>query len=531
MNKEIVQENYIKNYFSQAEHDLTSILKVNNIDSDKKIASIKKEINKLTKEIEEKGVELSNEVSKMYSKKFVPVKEDIVIHYNSYSYNGGQGYFDINTGLVYDDFNNKHIVYSVDKKVGEISVVVGYDYNLASIIIRKYKYTISRDNSKMSTKLLSESVVGFLENKTATIYFSDTYYNNNGDINESTGINWDLSSALRKVESNDFVNTLFGVNYEGRHNLEELREYYQRNKAFEIIIKTAPKEIMDDLLELRDIENPLPIYKIMGVSLETYNTALERGEIKALFDNRLYINGSFGEKYGINKTEKEWLDYIEEIKNYQEDLDFYNIDYQQYYGNDNGLINLILYNYSQRKVLRDNYSLGKFTNYVVNETINQGYDRVRDFIGELADYLDMCKDEDIKPTLYSSYLRQTHDIARRNHKVVVEQENEKVFKDRYKDFKEYKGKKYSVIAPTCSNDLKKEGDNLNHCVASYIKRVIDGECLIYFLRKDKKESLITFEVRHNTIVQVRGLHNRKPIKEEVEALKDFAKYRKMEINY
>ena len=35
------QENYIKNYYSQAEHDLTSILRIDNIDSDKKIASIK----------------------------------------------------------------------------------------------------------------------------------------------------------------------------------------------------------------------------------------------------------------------------------------------------------------------------------------------------------------------------------------------------------------------------------------------------------------------------------------------------------
>ena len=79
--------------------------------------------------------------------------------------------------------------------------------------------------------------------------------------------------------------------------------------------------------------------------------------------------------------------------------------------------------------------------------------------------------------------------------------------------------------------MKKEGDTLNHCVASYIKRVIDGECLIYFLRKDKEESLITFEVRHNTIVQVRGLHNRKPTENEQQALKEFAKYRKMEVNF
>lgn len=143
----------------------------------------------------------------------------------------------------------------------------------------------------------------------------------------------------------------------------------------------------------------------------------------------------------------------------------------------------------------------------------------------------MCAMDDIKPTLYSSYLKQTHDITSRNHKVIVEKENEEIFKSRYKDFKEYKGKMYYVVAPKNSDDLKKEGDRLNHCVASYIKRVIDGECLIYFLRTNKEESLITFEVRHNTIVQVRGLHNRKPTKKEQQALKDFAKCRKMEVNF
>ena len=178
-----------------------------------------------------------------------------------------------------------------------------------------------------------------------------------------------------------------------------------------------------------------------------------------------------------------------------------------------------------------NYSFGKFANYVINETINQGYNRIRDFISELRDYLIMCKEDGIKPTLYSSYLKQTHDITSRNHNVKVEQEKEEMFQSRYKDFKPYRGKKYIVVAPKNSNDLKKEGDTLNHCVASYIKRVIDGECLIYFLRIDKDKSLITFEVRHNDIVQVRGLHNRKPNENEIQALKDFAKYRKLGCNF
>ena len=187
--------------------------------------------------------------------------------------------------------------------------------------------------------------------------------------------------------------------------------------------------------------------------------------------------------------------------------------------------------HADEEVFKANYSFGKFANYVINETINQGYNRIRDFINELRDYLRMCKQDDIKPTLYSSYLKQTHDITSRNHNVKVEKENEEMFQSRYKDFKPYRGKKYIVVAPKNSNDLKKEGDTLNHCVASYIKRVIDGECLIYFLRIDKDESLITFEVRHNDIVQVRGLHNRKPSTSEVQALKDFAKYRKLGCNF
>jgi hypothetical protein len=298
-------------------------------------------------------------------------------------------------------------------------------------------------------------------------------------------------------------------------------------------MKTAPSEIIDDLLKM-ELETAQPIHKILGISQETYNTAIERKIVRTIYDNKDFINGSLNEKYNIVKTEKEWLDFIDEMKNYEEDMKFYNIDYSRgyYYNRQNdSLMTLILSSYSESNVFKKYYSLGKFANYVINETINQGYDRVNDFVRELGDYLEMCSEDDIKPTLYSSYLKQTHDITSRNHRVIVEKENEEIFKSRYEDFKTYNGKKYMVVAPKNSEDLKREGDNLNHCVASYIKRVIDGECLIYFLRREKDESLITFEVRHNTIVQVRGLHNRKPTDNEVQALKEFASYRKMEVNF
>lgn len=519
------EKNYIKEYYAQQEHDLTSLLSCKELDEEK-IREIKRQISQLQKQIDEKGNEIHKILDKAYSKHFEPTSKKICIKYRS-NKNRINYYFDFDSGLVIDEvIDDEYESYFVDTKSGEIELVVGYNYELASIIIKKYKYTISRDNDKITTKLLKESVIDFLGHQIAT---KDIETNN---IFIDDTISWEHRKALSNITNSEFINKLYSTNYNGKLSLDNLFSYNKNNICFEIIIKNAPKEIIDDLLKLNNLESVVPIHKIIGISLETYNQAVERGIIKKVFDNREFISGKNNEKYGINKTEKEWLDFIEEIKTYEEDLKFYNIDFSSnYYYNDNGLFETLLESYKERNILKDYYSLGKFVGYVINETINQGYNRVRDFINELVDYLEMCKHDNIKPTLYSSYLKQTHDITSRNHRVIVEQEKEEMFKNRYKDFKEYKGKEYYVIAPKDSNDLKKEGDRLNHCVASYIKRVIDGECLIFFLRREKDESLITIEVRHNTICQVRGLHNRKPTDKEVQAIKDFAKCREIEVNF
>jgi hypothetical protein len=47
----------------------------------------------------------------------------------------------------------------------------------------------------------------------------------------------------------------------------------------------------------------------------------------------------------------------------------------------------------------------------------------------------------------------------------------------------------------------------------------------------KDESLVTLEVKNNTIAQVKGKHNRKPTNDEVKALQDFAKCRNLQVNF
>ena len=520
------KRNYIRDYYANKEHNLRGLVENINVEGEEDIKKIKAEINKLARQIEEKKVALQNKVENLYTKQYTATEKKVILHYrNSRSYT--DYYYDLTTGYEDDDYSSEDsITYRVDNKRGEIVVVVGYDFDLASIITKKYSYSVSKDNDRVITKFLEETVIPFME--TVGVRYN-ALTNEINDID----INWSDTRPLEEVKDNDFINTFYGVDYKGKLSLYDLRNWNLKNKSFEIIMKTAPNEIIDNLLKM-ELETAQPIYKILGISQETYNTAIERKIVKTVYDNKDFINGSLNEKYNIVKTEKEWLDFIDEMKNYEEDMKFYNIDYSRgyYYNRQNdSVMTLILSSYSESNVFKKYYSLGKFANYVINETINQGYDRVNDFVRELGDYLTMCNEDNIKPTLYSSYLKQTHDITSRNHRVIVEKENEEIFKSRYEDFKTYKGKKYMVVAPKSSEDLKREGDNLNHCVASYIKRVIDGECLIYFLRREKDESLITFEVRYNTIVQVRGLHNRKPTDNEVQALKEFANYRKMEVNF
>ena len=284
--------NYIKEYYKSAEHDLSSLLNADT-SSEEIISKIRKEIAKMQKEVELKSAELHNELEKAHSKNFEPIPNKIIIRYDGRM---AEKFYDIATGLEVDEIGADDIIYTIYNKSDTISVVVGYSYELASIITKEYKYNISRDNTKINTKLMAERVVSFLEPKVVRLHLEE------GNVIEENS--WSNTEPLARIKDNVFINTLYGVDYKGRYNLKELRERNLCNKSFEIILKTSPKEIMDDLLKL-NLEQALPIYKIIGVSQETYNKAVERGVVKSLFDNRDYISGKKNETYGVNKTESE----------------------------------------------------------------------------------------------------------------------------------------------------------------------------------------------------------------------------------
>jgi hypothetical protein len=66
-----------------------------------------------------------------------------------------------------------------------------------------------------------------------------------------------------------------------------------------------------------------------------------------------------------------------------------------------------------------------------------------------------------------------------------------------------------VLVPKTCQEIIDEGRALNHCVGSYVDRVMQGDTTILFIRQasDPENPYFTMEWRNKRIVQVRGKRN------------------------
>lgn len=304
-----------------------------------------------------------------------------------------------------------------------------------------------------------------------------------------------------------------------------------KNINVETIIKTAPQDIMGDLLEMK-MKTPQNIYQMLNVTKNEFKQLKEFGITRKYYKlMELLDNFNDQQKQLVQKTSPEWIKLIRRSLEWETNFDFYHIKYNA----DGILISLVTayVGYSQYtwRATYDKfpnyYSFGNFCSYVIEGVINQGFKELSNFLTQLQDYLNMCEGQDIKPILYSGYLSQTHDIASRNLDVQLDKNQEEVFANRYKGFKNWVDKKsgYTVLIPKESKEVIQEGSDQSHCVGSYLHKILHGECLILFLRKieNLKKSLITVEYSHGAVIQARGQFNRDMTKEEVEVLKECCK--------
>lgn len=155
------------------------------------------------------------------------------------------------------------------------------------------------------------------------------------------------------------------------------------------------------------------------------------------------------------------------------------------------------------------YSPKALCTYVDDLVTYEAIGDVGFILRELYDYASMMNKISPKFDKYPRHFLTTHKIACRNYNrlrmVFEEQDFKKMINKSY----ECNIGDYCFIYPNSTKEIKEEAVKQNNCVASYIQRVIDGNCHIIFMRKknEPEESLVTIEVRNNRIVQAKRRFN------------------------
>ena len=527
----------IANFYKSTTHDYESFFK--NYEASAKEKEINARIKYLTDQLEEARVEMTKVQNNRYNSDFTSHGKKIIVHYSS-NRSDVELYFDLLTGAPTSrDYltPNTFIIKEVNLKGGDFWVNVGYCFSLGAIVFRHYRYRIATNNASCNFIMNGEQLIPILEPNATPVSDGDApvYEAGMGD------------SAI------DFISQVWDIPIENigvKYTFRELRFALSRNKSTEIIFRTAPKSIQNALLSFK-VETAEPVYKLIHLTKAEYKEANDRNILDDWMNLQSIVTSAFKEDsknyyYGNNGnmtledfchyTNQEWFDIIEKAKYWDEEFEFNHVEtggyggkvfsstLQAYLRNNNSYRNSKFYQF---------YTFGKFMDYVCEEAVNQGFKTLNSFMGELRDYLDMCVSMDIKPTLYSSYLKQTHDITSRNYEVKLTEEQAEMFENAYKDFKSFvtEDKTYSIVRPKNADDVKHEGSALNHCVYSYLSKIIKRNCLIVFLRKtkDTDKPLVTIEIENESIVQARGASNRSITEDEYKAICEYAKKNKLKV--
>ena len=519
--------NYVAEFYKSATHDYDSFFGA--YVADEKMNKLNKEIKALNDQIDLKKEEISRLYTLRYNDKFTPIEGTFVLSYEpERGYSATSCDFDIMSGLPVniDDIEGPVITKQAGRKAGEFFLHVGYCFPLGAVIIRKYSYKIATNNTKCSFKMLYEELAPVLDY--------------NAPIVTDCGVRAQRYELTQSAT--EFIRKMYDLpEFDTPISFREFSDRLESNKSTEIILRTAPQDCVRPLLDMK-VDKAEPIHKILDLPKAEYDAIAEKGYLKDFISIKNRIKKNIKTSYNIgleledyfHYTNSDWIELLEKSRYWEEECRFNQVNM----GGEIPIITLLDGYMRQfwgcsRVNFYKYYSFGKFMDYVCEEACNQGFQSIVDFVKELKDYLDMCETMNIKPTLYSSYLKQTHDILARNYKIKLTEEQEQIFKNRYVDFKDYKVKNgvYIITHPSCANDVKQEGYDLNHCVSSYVSRILNGSSKIIFLRyqKSPNKSLVTIEICDNAIVQARGASNRGISQEEFKAICEYAKESKLKV--
>lgn len=125
--------------------------------------------------------------------------------------------------------------------------------------------------------------------------------------------------------------------------------------------------------------------------------------------------------------------------------------------------------------------------------------------------------------------------TKRNFEDIKKSIDEIKFKEEMKKYidLEYEDKDFCIILPQESSEIRSEGSQLRHCVASYVDRVVNGQtCIIFCRQKDNvEEPFVTIEVNKGRILQAYGYQDSKPTKKTLKFMLRWAKEKELSVHW
>jgi len=189
------------------------------------------------------------------------------------------------------------------------------------------------------------------------------------------------------------------------------------------------------------------------------------------------------------------------------------------------------------KLINDyNYDVKSLINYTYKLWLFEGITNIDGFYRELADYANMMHrmtaEHNKSYEKYPHNFLTTHTIATRNYNRILETYDDNAFAKLYNEKYECEIDEYTFIFPKVTQDIKNESIAQSNCVSSYIKRMMNNECTVIFMRlKDTPNmSHITIELRDDKPVQYLRSYNQPVSVIEAKVIDKYAKYLKKQFN-
>ena len=106
-------------------------------------------------------------------------------------------------------------------------------------------------------------------------------------------------------------------------------------------------------------------------------------------------------------------------------------------------------------------------------------------LGRLREYIRLCRSMEKTPQKVNNFMREYCETKNLYELRKIEFDNKQIADNYAKHSKawEFEYGDFTIIIPTCGQDIVTEGERMHHCVGNYVGRVVQNETYIVFVRR------------------------------------------------